>query len=129
MTNAGVSRGQALPSGGMAKVLDGYGSRGQALHEEILASLSDLNVFDTTALDAACRTRDELAAIEAAIHALPKLTVTGSRRQPVAHPLLAEARAHRRELVALLDKLRPPSEQVADGRTRWQSRARPRAVS
>jgi hypothetical protein len=41
----------------------------------------------------ACRTKDELDRLEAAVRALPSLLATGSQGQEKAHPLLAEVRA------------------------------------
>jgi hypothetical protein len=49
---------------------------------------------------------DEIAQLEAALPA--RLTVKGSRGQPVAHPLLGELRMHRVVLRALVKQLSLP---------------------
>ena len=59
-------------------------------------------------LEEACRTYDELGALEKALRELPDLVVTGSMGQPRIHPLLAEVRAHRTLLAKLTERLNLP---------------------
>jgi hypothetical protein len=61
-------------------------------------------------LSEACRTVDELDRLTRAVRALPELTTAGSTGQVVAHPLLAEVRAHRRILERLAAALHLPQD-------------------
>ncbi len=84
-------------------------------------------------LEEAARTADMVARLQRIVDDADDLRVRGSQGQPVALPEIAEARQHRAQLAALLDKLRLPEED-ADGamtrsqlarhaaRTRWANR-------
>jgi len=82
-------------------------------------------------LEEACRTYDELGALEKALRELPDLVVTGSMGQPRIHPLLAEVRAHRTLLAKLTEQLNLPdldSEGWAKGQIQARQEGRRRAV-
>lgn len=58
-------------------------------------------------LEQACRTRDELTRLEAAMTEQPYM-VMGSKQQPVVNPLVPEARFQRKTLAELLTRLGLP---------------------
>ena len=88
---------------------------GRQLWRRVLA-VFDLNPDEMVLLGEACRTSDELARIRAALVDAEPL-VDGSKGQPVANPLLAEARAHRATLGRLLGALALPDEDEDKGLT------------
>jgi hypothetical protein len=95
-----------------------------------------LTAAELANLGEACRTADELDRLEKAVRALPSLVTTGSGGQTVAHPLLAEVRAHRLLLERLMTALNLPDDDQEVGlrpgqrhaqgaaRARWSNRVR-----
>jgi hypothetical protein len=82
----------------------------------------DLGPDEAGALREACRTLDELDDLRAALSGQP-MTVAGSQGQPVANPLLGEARRHRETLARLLERLSLPAGDEDQGATPAQRRA------
>ena len=62
----------------------------------------ELDQAERASLLAACRTLTELVRIEAELGDASSMVVEGSTGQPVAHPLLEEARRHRKVLAEQL---------------------------
>ena len=87
----------------------GLGAPGRRLWAAVAASYV-LTPAEVSVLVEACRTADELDRLERALRRLPALTVSGSMGQPRAHPLLAEARAHRLLLERLTAALNLPDD-------------------
>lgn len=85
------------------------GTAGRALWRRVLADY-DLDAVELAALTQAARTVDELQRIHDSLAQAPSVTVAGSTGQPRAHPLLAEARAHRATLTALLASIDLPTD-------------------
>jgi hypothetical protein len=83
----------------------GLGVAGKRLWRNTFESY-ELNPAETVILGEICHICDEIAQLEAALPA--RLTVKGSRGQPVAHPLLGELRMHRVVLRALVKQLGLP---------------------
>ncbi|MBN6051314.1 hypothetical protein JYK22_05160, partial [Nonomuraea sp. RK-328] len=83
----------------------------------------ELTTSELVTLGEACRTLDELTVMRAAL-AEDAATVTGSTGQPRAHPLYAEARAHRVLLSKLMADLALPVEGEDAGLTPAQRHAR-----
>ena len=73
---------------------------GRRLWDAVLPDY-ELDPAELRALEAACRTLDELGRLEREIRKSPTLTV-GSTGQVVVHPLFGEVRAHRTVLARLL---------------------------
>jgi phage terminase small subunit len=64
----------------------------------------DLDARELALLGQACRAADHLAALEAVV-ARDGVTALGSKRQPVVHPAVAEARQQRLAILRLLGAL------------------------
>jgi hypothetical protein len=105
----------------MAKVLSGFGPRGKAFRDAILAAYT-LSPAETELLDQAARTVDLLAAMDAEL-ATSKMTVLGSTKQLRPHPLLASVAEQRRVLTRLVDALGLPMPGEDEG-TRNQAQRR-----
>ena len=86
-------------------------SRGAALHDRIEAAYAP-TATESEVLVELARLLDHLDALHTALAC--QLTSTGSTGQAVAHPLLAELRAGRRQLLELLAALRLPSSEKPD---------------
>lgn len=86
----------------------GLEAAGKKLWTEV-AGPFELRPDELRVLEAACRSADELARIEAALKGAPVVSL-GSMGQEVAHPLLNQALAHRRVLAALIKQLALPEE-------------------
>ena len=97
----------------MAKVLSGFGPRGKAFRDGILAVYT-LSPAETELLDQAARTVDLIAAMDAEL-AASKLTVAGSTGNPRPHPLLASVAEQRRLLGRLVDSMGLPQPGQAEG--------------
>jgi P27 family predicted phage terminase small subunit len=85
----------------------GLGKHGKALWRSILGGLAAdwrLDGRELHWLERACRTADEIAALEQAIDR-DGATVLGSRKQVIVHPALAEVRALRLTEHRLLGRL------------------------
>jgi hypothetical protein len=84
----------------------GLGPRGRRLWDETVAACAvlPLDPGERAILGEACRVCDEIERLVAGLADAP-LTVAGSKGQPVAHPLIAEVRAHRTNLAVLIGRL------------------------
>lgn len=84
-----------------AEAPTGLKAAGTRLWRDVQAGY-ELRLDEERLLDAACRTLDELDALESALREAPDALVDGSKGQPRPHPLFAEVRAHRLVLRQLL---------------------------
>ncbi|GLW63520.1 hypothetical protein Arub01_17640 [Actinomadura rubrobrunea] len=98
--------------------LEKLGPRGTKLWNDITEEF-DLRPDELQVLSAACRTLDLIAAMEAELEGQP-LTVLGSQRQPVQHPLLVELRLYRTALTTYLRTLRIPDDDAEAEVTRLE---------
>lgn len=95
------------------------GRAGRALWRSLAAQVAAddmiLDARELAVLRQACATADDLARIESELAVVDRLVVKGSQGQPVSHPMLAEARACRAQIAALLARLDldPPAEEAA----------------
>ncbi|MEP9417475.1 P27 family phage terminase small subunit [Gordonia sp. VNQ95] len=82
---------------------------GRALWRTITVQVADdgmeLDARELELLRQACATADDLARIEAEMITDDRLVVKGSQGQPVAHPMLSEARACRAQIASLLARI------------------------
>jgi len=105
----------------------GLGAAGKSLWSSILADVGDgwrLDARELHLLARACRTADELEALQAVVDR-DGVTVAGSRGQVIAHPALAEARQLRLVQLRLLSALEMVDPQAAKrSATPAQARAR-----
>ncbi len=104
---------------------------GDKFKRDFLAEFQSDRTVDLQAVDVAAALLDEIEAMEAKI-AEDGLVVDGSQGQPVAHPLVAQVRLHRKSLTDLLRTLTPDGSASNAGRSlaqkKWQkngSRFRP----
>ena len=92
--------GSGAAAGPLRPTPRGLRAAGRALWR-VVASSYELADHEAVALEAGCRTLDELRRIEAELKTAPT-TVRGSRGQERPHPLFAEVRQHRLALARLL---------------------------
>lgn len=99
----------------------GLGKAGRALWRDIARQIADdglvLDARELRWLRDACFEADQLAVLEAEL-AGAALVVKGSQNQPVAHPLIGEARRCRVTIAGLLARigLEDPNASVGSGR-------------
>lgn len=106
---------------------DGLREAGQALWRDVFGPW-ELRPDEERLLHASCKTVDEIDRMEAAL-ADTDPVATGSKGQPVAHPLIAEVRAHRLALRQLLGSVGvewPDDPGAADGSVAGRKLARAR---
>lgn len=108
-------------------VPDNLGPAGASLWESMLEVYEFEHEPNTAAiLERACRTADTIAKLEEAAADAP-LVVKGSTGQPVANPLISEARAQTNTLNQLLKSLnleKSPAERAALSRARSEAGAK-----
>ncbi len=88
-------------------------TRGRRLWRSIVEGF-DLTQAEQDLLLEACRTLDIVESLEVALRDQPAL-VTGSRGQPVAHPLGSELRSERQLLAKLIAQLGLPDADAEGG--------------
>lgn len=86
----------------------GLSTNGRRLWADV-AGEYELRADELRVLEMACRTADNLAAIDAELTTAPVMT-TGSMGQDVVNPLIAAALATRRQLAALVKQLNLPDD-------------------
>jgi len=94
----------------------GLGPRGKRLWKNVTKDL-ELGIDEIELLIECCRTLDNCEALEGELRTEP-LTATGSRGQPVAHPLRAELRSERLLAARLLAQLGLPDDE-GEGGSKW----------
>ena len=104
----------------------GLGARGRALWRGVLAGY-ELNAAELEVVRELCAATDELSRLSTAVAHAPA-TSKGSRGQLVAHPLLAEVRAHREIIRRLTKQLNLPDTGGAGWRRCGRRRLRSRGV-
>lgn len=90
----------------------GLGNSGRSLWHSVLKAMPEgweLDERELALLGVACRQRDDLAKLEAAIKRDGAMT-TGSKGQPVVHPAIPEARQARLAIGRLLGEIALPDE-------------------
>ena len=88
------------------KLPAGLAAQGRKLWRDVVARY-DLRADELQVLEQACRVRDTLDRLDAALMDAP-LTVPGSMGQLREHPLVSEARQQRAALARLLNQLALP---------------------
>jgi len=105
----------------------GLGEAGQELWEAVTEEY-DLRADEYPVLVEACRTKDELEAMNDAIQLLPSMVTKGAQGQERTHPIITEARAHRLALRSLMSFLGleedPNSPEARSAHGRRLARAR-----
>lgn len=90
----------------------GLAAAGKALWSAVVKDY-ELRPDELAVLAGACRTKDEVARLEAELTAAPTLA-TGSAGQTVVHPLFDAVRQHRRVLVEQLRAVGLPEDPADD---------------
>jgi len=103
------------------KAPNGLEKAGAALWQSLTGAY-DLEPWEATVLESACRQADDVARLEVVI-ARDGMVSTGSAGQPRLAQAVTEVRQGRLALARLLDTLRLPAEDEAAGRTGRQVRA------
>jgi hypothetical protein len=98
----------------------GLGTSGRRLWSDVVGEW-DLRPDELVVLERACRVRDRLERLDAALAKVDVLD-TGSREQVRVHPALGELRQQETVLAGLLDRLRL-TEPSAEGSTAGRSTA------
>jgi hypothetical protein len=106
---------------------EGLGTKGLALWEDICSRYS-LRIDELVLLEAAARTSDDIERLRLALVGAP-LTVLGSQKQEVAHPLISEGRQLRANLAALLRQIALPDEDSPAASARPKSERHVRAAT
>ncbi|MBD8013174.1 hypothetical protein H9633_12850 [Microbacterium sp. Re1] len=99
----------------------GLKQAGKALWKDVSSGYT-LRPDERRVLEAACKTADLIDHLEASLVGQPA-TVTGSKGQEVAHPLIAEVRMQRVAFAGLLKALRLPDEGSYEGRNQQRDAA------
>ena len=94
----------------------GLGKAGAALWRRLIGAY-DLDVWEVTVVEAACRQSDDNARLEALL-AAGGLVIAGSAGQPRLAQAVTEVRQGRLALVRLLDTLRLPADDDTGGQGR-----------
>lgn len=90
----------------------GLKQAGKALWKDVSSGYT-LRPDERRVLESACKTADLIDHLEASLVGQPA-TVTGSKGQEVAHPLIAEIRMQRVAFAGLLRALRLPDESAGE---------------
>jgi len=114
--NYGVCQGFGVMGEFIARPPKDLNAAGRAFWRSVLSDFEP-NSAELQLLHEACRTKDELDVMVAAV-AAESPVVAGSKGQPRPHPLLAEIRQHRRLLDQLVVALGMPLESEVVGRRR-----------